>query len=170
MHEFSSEWSAARAVHGSPRNRHHRPVYRGPAALVGGGKQRQRQRQRQRRGVRSSSSSGGSAFFLEFHQCKSCCRIHAFHVKGEVGQQSVRRRQRGDRCELLWRFSCGLHCPGRAHEDGRNQQSEETVARETFFSCLSVLFCFSVSRFFASQPHGFTGWQWHRRRRRQSDC
>ena len=35
-------------------------------------------------------------------------------------------------------FSCGLRCVGRAHEDGRNQQCEETGPCEMSFMLLNA--------------------------------
>ena len=92
--------------------------------------------------VAAAEAAASARFLLKFTraQRRPSSSIHAFHAESEVGQRRVRRRLRADPCESLWRFSCGLHRVGRAHENGRNQQSEETVPCE-FFSVL-FLFCF----------------------------
>ena len=92
--------------------------------------------------ISAAAAAAAVRFFLNFTRAQDRPRssIHAFHAEDQVGQQRVRRRLRVDRCGRLWRFSCGLLRVGCAHENGRNQQSEGTVACEIFFSSVSVSF------------------------------
>ena len=90
----------------------------------------------------AAAAAAAVRFFLNFTRAQHMprSRLHAFHVEVQVGQRRVRRRLRGDLCGWLWRFSRGLLRVGRAHQNGRNQPSEETAACEIFFSSVSVLF------------------------------
>ena len=61
-----------------------------------------------------------------------------FNCEGEVGQYGIRRRQRGDLCDQMWCYRRVLRCAGRAHEIGRDAQTEETQPCEIIFSFIQV--------------------------------
>ena len=122
-------------------------------------------RRRRRRRLRCKTWNCG-AHFLQMRRGPNSC-IHVFHGEGEVGQQGIRRRQLGDRCEILWSYRFGLRCVCGAHEKRRNQQIEEAAPCEIHcFLSADVAFTFLCVRANMS----FAGRQPNRRRGSEGDC